>query len=118
MDKLIKELTKIKKINAIYFFGSTAKRTARNYSDVDVYIVAGKLTEKEREKTLSLASKKIDLTIFSDLPILMQYRIIKEGKLIYKKDKFNFLGFLRNTTVSYLDFRWVIEKQTKSILGV
>ena len=87
--KKIKKLDRKNKVGFIMLYGSQANGKATPLSDVDVAVYYDG-DEKERFKfRISLAgelSDRYDVHIFQDLPLYIRKDIIKEGKVIYKKD--------------------------------
>jgi predicted nucleotidyltransferase len=66
--------------------GSVAPGCARQFSYVDLCIVTKKNTmDAVRMELLSHGSKKIDVSIFSDLLVQIRFRTMKEGKILFFK---------------------------------
>lgn len=86
LPKIVQELRKIKEVEGIYLFGSAAKGRASPLSDIDICVVTGKITKKARAEILSLGSDTVDISLFHDLPVYIQFRIIKEGRPLYQKN--------------------------------
>jgi len=117
LDEAIKEIMK-NDIDAIYLFGSRATGKIKPTSDMDVCVIAKKDIPKEaKEAILSNSSKKIDMVMFWDLPYTIRYRILKEGKPLYVKDRLTLQRIKADTLRSYLDFRPVIRRHISRVLG-
>ncbi len=71
-----------------------------------------------KEEILSNSSKKIDLALFWDLPLSIRFRVINEGKLLYKKDALKLQRVKANTLKAYLDFQPIIYAYCYRILGI
>jgi predicted nucleotidyltransferase len=93
---LKKNLNQDKEILFAYLYGSYACNAVHPRSDIDiaVYLQPASIKEyikKEKELTSVLTAKlhldKIDLRILNTLPILLKYKVIKEGMPILIKDK-------------------------------
>ncbi len=88
------------------------------FSDIDICVITKRnIPKKVKEEILSNSSKKIDISIFWDLPPVMRFRIIKEGKLLYKKDDLKLQRIKIDTFKSYLDFQPIIKKHCYHIIG-
>ncbi len=75
----------------IYLYGSYAKGTQTNDSDIDLAIVAKKtISTRERivmETRLSnLLHRDVDLVVFAQASPLLQHQILKNGYLVYEAD--------------------------------
>jgi len=118
IDEIIDELKKNKKVEAICLFGSYVKGNVKPFSDIDICIITERNISKQvKEEILSNSSKKIDISIFWDLPPVMRFRVIKEGKLLYKKDDLKLQRIKIDTFKTYLDFRPIIKKHCSRIIG-
>ena len=81
---IVEELQARDAVLGLILFGSVARNCARPFSDVDLCIVTRKnIPEAVRMDLLSFGSRKIDVSIFSDLPIQIRFRIIKEGRILF-----------------------------------
>jgi predicted nucleotidyltransferase len=117
LDEAIKEIKK-KDIDAIYLFGSHATGKVKPTSDIDVCIIAKKDIPKEvKEAILSNSSKKIDIVIFWDLPYAIRFRLLKEGKPLYVKDRLTLQRIKTDTLRSYLNVRPMIRRHSSRVLG-
>lgn len=83
--KLYSYIINDKKITAVLLFGSMAR--GEKYRDTDICIILDKkydhlIMARKRVKYSSLATNKIDIQIFQQLPIYIRKRILKEGKIL------------------------------------
>nr|QNO43692.1 hypothetical protein FICJDHNH_00032 [Methanosarcinales archaeon ANME-2c ERB4]QNO43953.1 hypothetical protein AECFJODE_00006 [Methanosarcinales archaeon ANME-2c ERB4]QNO50651.1 hypothetical protein BCJHFGCD_00005 [Methanosarcinales archaeon ANME-2c ERB4] len=101
---------------SIHLFGSYARGREKPYSDIDICVIADK--HANRDEILSHSSKKIDLSIFHDLPLSMRFRVLKEGKLLFLRDDLKLHRIIVATIGSYLDFKPHILRRTERVLGV
>ena len=105
-------------VEAIYLFGSYAKGNAKPTSDIDICVLTGREIPKQvKEEILSNSSRGIDISIFWDLPPTIRFRVLKEGKLLYKKDEIGLQRIKVDTLKSYLDIQPRIKKYCVRILG-
>ena len=118
-DEIIDELTNNKKVEAIYLFGSYARGNIKHFSDIDICVVTERnISKGVKEEILSNSSKKIDISIFWDLPLSIRFRVIKEGKLLYKRDALKLQRVKVDTLKAYLDFQPIIKAYCYRILGI
>ena len=116
IDKIIEPFKRNKDVISIYLFGSYARGREKPFSDIDICVVADR--EANRDEILSHSSKKIDISIFHDLPLSMRFRVIKEGKLLFSRDGLKLHRTIVATIKSYLDFKPHIMRRTERVLGV
>jgi hypothetical protein len=64
-----------------------------------------------RMELLSHGSKKIDFSIFSDLPVQIRFRTMKEGKILFFKDPLALNRLQAATVREYPDFEPFIRRQ-------
>lgn len=108
---VVEELRAHDAVLGLILFGSVARGCVRPFSDVDLCIVTEKnTTDAVRMELLSYGSKKIDVSIFSDLPIQIRFRVIKEGKILFCKDSLALHRLQVATVREYLDFEPFIRK--------
>ena len=116
IDKIIEPLKKNRDVISIYLFGSYVRGREKPFSDIDVCVVAAKCAD--RDGILIHSSKKIDISIFCELPLTMRFRVIKEGKLLFSRDELKLHRIIVATIRSYLDFKPHIMRRTERVLGV
>ncbi len=118
IDGIVNELKKNKKVDAVYLFGSYAKGNAKPFSDIDICVITERgVSKKVKEEILSHSSKKIDISMFWELPLMIRFRVIKEGKLLYKKDEIKLQRVKVDTLKSYLDIQPMIKRHCSMALG-
>lgn len=117
LDRVIAEITK-HDVEAIYLFGSYATGKVKPTSDIDLCVITKKDIPKEaKEAILSNSSKKIDVVIFWDLPPVIRWRVLKEGKLLYKKNALTLHRIKIDALKTYLDIQPMIKRHCLRILG-
>ena len=116
IDRIIEPLRKNRDVISIYLFGSYARGREKPFSDIDICVIADR--DANRDEILSHSSKKIDISIFHDLPMSMRFRVIKEGKLLFSRDELKLHRTIVATIRSYLDFKPHIMRRTERVLGV
>lgn len=116
LQDLVKKLSKIKCVSCIFLFGSQVNGRARKDSDIDIAVLTNSCSEHELMKIMAYSSKNLDISIFSRLPIIIQFRVLKEGKILFCRDE----KYLHETRVitykKYLDFSAFINKFYKRII--
>ena len=116
IDKMVKTFKENRGVILIYLFGSYARGREKPFSDIDICVVADR--GANRDEILSHSSKKIDISIFHDLPLSMRFRVLKEGQLLFLRGDLKLHRIIVATIRSYLDFKPHILRRTERVLGV
>lgn len=116
MNEIKEELNKISDILvedfsplAIILFGSYARNTQNDESDIDIGIIANKLDKKiifyEKQKIEEMISKDIDLVNLTDENISegLRYEILMNGIVLYCLDSFKFDMYKLDMFREYLE---------------
>lgn len=82
-------------VAAAYIFGSTVSgRGWKKAPDIDVAVLFDNSMretliegERIREKLEKISGRKVDVVSLNDSPPLMKFEVIKNGKLLFEKDK-------------------------------
>ncbi len=119
LAELVSKVKKDKEILAVMIFGSFAR--GEKFEDVDICLVMGKnygLAKAGKMRTeLSSLSDKFDVHIFQQMPLYIRARILKEGKIIFyrNRDALYDLAFL--TIREFEDFKPIYQSQVEAVLN-
>lgn len=114
---LAEKISKDKDVVACYLFGSYAEGKQTPASDVDLAVLldvdfpAESYFEKKLDLlsivTLSLKTDEVDLIILNQAPLLLSYRILSRGKLLFERGdrKGQKVNFQVRTFDRYFDFK-------------
>ena len=110
----VEELRQYPYVNAVILFASYAKGRIKPLSDIDICVIAEKNMSIEQRVTITgLSSDKLDISIFWDLPLAIQFRVFKEGKVLFNRDWLTLHRARIKTVKEYLDFLPIIERRIK-----
>lgn len=115
LKSVIQRLKSARGIKIAILFGSQANGRARKDSDVDICIIGD--NEEAEMKALEYASEEIDISAFSRLPLYVQYRVFKNGRMIFNKDDKLLTKAKFWTITRYLDEKYWRDKFTKRVLS-
>lgn len=117
MEEIKEKLFEIQKILiekfqplAIILFGSFARGTQNDDSDIDIAIVTDNNDKKYlfsvKQELEAVTSKDIDLVNMADLNMSegFKYEILMNGKVLYCKDEYKFDMYKIDTCREFLDF--------------
>ncbi len=116
IEKLVKELKKIKEVEAIILFGSHAKKQAKPLSDIDIAVIVKKPSKKLETEIGSLYSKDIDIVLFHRLPLYIQFEVLKFGKPLFIRNEKFFEKIKFKVLKEYLEMSSSYERMKKLIL--
>lgn len=113
---IIEGLKQYPEVMAIILFGSYAKGTEKELSDIDIAVILKEWNKELEAEIGSMYSNQIDVVLFHRLPLHIQYEVFKYGKELFCRDE-NFLleckfKVLRN----YLEMSWMYERIKARVL--
>ncbi|ADT83606.1 type VII toxin-antitoxin system MntA family adenylyltransferase antitoxin [Thermococcus barophilus] len=118
IEEVVEELKLYPWIIAVYLFGSQATGKAKPYSDYDICVITEpKITKAQRREILSFSSRKIDISIFWDLPIYIRFRVLSEGKPLFVRDEKKLHRIKARAFKEYWDFKPLLERHLKRVLS-
>ena len=110
LSLIVKSIRKIKSTQAIYLFGSEARGEAGPLSDIDICVIAPHASEQEKNDIESCASPGVDVVLFEDIPLVIQVRIFREGKLLYAAHQRYVDDLAWRTLKEYFDYKPILKK--------
>jgi len=115
VPKIAADIGKIRGVKAVYLFGSHARGKVHALSDIDICVI-GHLNEKGRLDALKWASGNLDISFFGDLPLQIQFRVLKEGNPLVMNDS----KAVRSVTIAilreYLDYAAFIDSFYRRVI--
>lgn len=123
-EKKIIELAKKFHLRYIYLFGSQARGNIKPLSDYDFAVKFNNRKKnhlKERLRLMSaltdiLQEEKIDVIDIEDADLLLNFNIIKDGKMLYAKNKAEQVFDKFRVMQKYLDRQYYIDRHFKAAL--
>lgn len=113
IPEIAKEIAENKHVKAVYLFGSYASEKQHILSDIDICII----TKDDNEDVKYPATDNLDVSYFHRLPLIIQFRVLKEGKPLVVKDD-NFILKLKSRVLrEYIEFLPSINKFVRRTLG-
>ncbi|MEI6731284.1 MAG: nucleotidyltransferase domain-containing protein [archaeon] len=116
LNEILKELEKMGCVSSVFFFGSRSRGKARQDSDYDLAVITKDATIKEELKILGMGDETFNISVFSRLPLIIKFRVLKEGKLMFCKDKTYLYNTRYHIFKEYLDFQPFIHSFYRRVL--
>lgn len=112
LQKAAKQFDSMSEIQLVYLFGSAAEGLATPLSDIDVaYLDDGTKAPFDMEAKLEEiimkafpSASRIDLVPLKGAPVSMQYKVVRDGRLIYKRSDDLLADFVEFVVTRYLDY--------------
>jgi len=87
LNALIEKIKEFPAVLVIILFGSYAKETAKEISDVDIAVVVRNPDKHIEGEIGSLYSPNFDVVLFHRLPLHIQFEVLKQGKEVFCRDE-------------------------------
>ena len=125
IESLKKALQKEHEVLFSYLFGSLAYQNFTSKSDIDLAVYLDEKRCKDFfEKRLELITqisralkKDVDIVILNTASPFLRYVVLKEGKLIFEKDRGKRIDFELKSMNEYFDFKPILELYHKKLLA-
>ncbi len=121
IEKLASALSVKPEITFAYLFGSAAKGTAGNKSDVDIAVFLDPSIELNEEgfgyvsvlteELSALLGTRVDVVILNSAKIVLKFQVLKSGLLLHTKSNEARRTFHERTIREYLDFKPALKVQ-------
>lgn len=111
-DKLAFLFVNDKRIIAVYLFGSSVQGIVHQKSDIDLAILLDReksfslddILELEVKITTVLNTERFDLVIANNAPLILKFRIVSRGNLLYAANDVLRCDFEERVMQEYYDF--------------
>ena len=110
---------------AAYLFGSVARGQANNLSDVDIAVLLKPDLNPEAcvERQLQLmvalddvADREVQVTILNRTPPLLAYQVVRDGLLLYERNRLERIAFEVRTMKLYFDVKPMLDFYSRTLL--
>ena len=94
LNYVLLKLRSSRLVHSIILFGSKARGTEKEKSDIDICIIPKpdiEVTLKERISLNNSVPENIDISFINELPVYIRKRIFLEGKVLYTQDMYYIL---------------------------
>ena len=109
-----------------YLFGSQARWQANGLSDINIAVLLTGRPDKSQcfEARLKLMgdlmdilhANEVDVAILNQSPPVLSYRVLRDGVLLFCRDRDQMIAYRVRVINEYLDFKPVLERHTQAII--
>lgn len=109
-------------VAAVYLFGSRARGSHRQGSDVDLAVLyrtpvpptlAAQPFEQQAELS-RLLETSVDIVVMNTAPVDLIHRILRDGKLVFERDKSRRIAFEVKARNEYFDLMPVLRRYRRA----
>lgn len=121
VDRILARAKDDPEIVAVFLFGSQARGESAAGSDADVCL----MLEPSKRAVSDLSSKRLsylkesdaDIHIFSQLPVYIRHRVLKEGKVLLCRDEDLLYEIAFRTAQAFEDFKHIYYGYLEEVAG-
>lgn len=107
-DKIVNEIiSKLKSysfVHSIILFGSKARGTEKEKSDIDICVIPKpdlEISLKERICLNNSVPENVDISFMDELPVYIRKRVFLDGKVFYTQDMYYVLTLSKINDIEY-----------------
>ena len=116
LNYVLSKLSSLSFVGGIILFGSQINGKSRKDSDIDIAILTRNIDKNQEAKIMGFSSERVDILIFDKLPLVIKFRVIKEGKILFLKDEKLYHEIKYETIRKYLDFAGFINNFYRRVI--
>ncbi|MCX9082381.1 MAG: nucleotidyltransferase domain-containing protein [Candidatus Methanoperedens sp.] len=119
LNYVLPKLRSSRLVHSIILFGSKARGTEKEKSDIDICIIPKpdiEVTLKERISLNNSVSENIDISFIDELPVYIRKRIFLEGKVLYTEDMYYILTLSKINDMEYERFKRLNKEYHKHVM--
>ena len=114
-DELLNFFRKQTQILTVFIFGSHGTEYENKMSDIDFGILFENKISLMEELTIAgeiemIVEKEIDLVTLNKANVILKYKIVKTGEIIFERNKIITSDFKENLLKEYFDFGYKLKK--------
>ena len=120
LDRLLARIRTDPEILAVIRFGSQARGEASTESDLDVCLVLGDESRRDREADYRrlgyFADDRLHVSVFQQLPLHVRSRVLKEGTVQFVRDEDALYALAVRTARAFEAFRHIQRRYLDQVL--
>lgn len=119
LNEIILKLKRLGFVHSIILFGSKARGTEKDKSDIDICIIPEpdvEITLKERISLNNSMPENVDISFMDELPVHIRKRVFLEGKVLYTQDMYHVLTLSKINDIEYERYKRLTEEYHKHVM--
>jgi predicted nucleotidyltransferase len=119
LNEVILQLQSSRLVHSIILFGSKARDTEKENSDIDICVIPKpdvEITLKERISLNNSVPENIDISFIDELPVYIRKRIFLEGKVQYTQDMYHVLTLSKINDLEYERYKRLTGEYHKHVM--
>jgi predicted nucleotidyltransferase len=125
LTKILQEVfKKNEEVQFAYLYGSVAMRAQTLESDIDVAVYLKPMNindfvRTEEKLTIALIMRlhndRVDLRVLNALPFLMQYTVLRDGILIFRRNELERVDFETQVMIRFFDLKPYLDEYRRTL---
>ncbi len=119
LNEVILKLKSSKLVHSIILFGSKAKGTEKEKSDIDICVIPKpdfEITLKDRISLNNSVPENIDISFIDELPVYIRKRVFLEGRVLYTQDMYHVLTISKINDLEYERYKRLTREYHKHVM--
>ncbi len=119
INEVISKLKISRFVHSIILFGSKARGTEKEKSDIDICIISKPGIEiplKERISLNNSVPENVDISFMDELPVYIRKRIFLEGSVLYTQDMYYILTLSKINDIEYERYKKLMKEYHKHVM--
>ncbi|VVB93757.1 Nucleotidyltransferase domain protein [uncultured archaeon] len=119
INEVILKLKSFRLVHSIVLFGSKARGTEKEKSDIDICIIPKpdiEITLKERISLNNSVPENIDISFMDELPVYIRKRVFLEGRILYTQDMYHVLTLSKINDLEYERYKRLTDEYHKHVM--
>ncbi len=119
INEAILKLKNFRLVHSIILFGSKARGTEKEKSDIDICVIPKpdvEITLKERISLSNSVPENIDISFIDELPVNIRKRIFLEGRVLYTQDMYHVLTLSKINDLEYERYKRLTREYHKHVM--
>ncbi|MCZ7360744.1 MAG: nucleotidyltransferase domain-containing protein [Candidatus Methanoperedens sp.] len=119
INDVILKLKSFRFVHSIILFGSKARGTEKEKSDIDICVISKPDIEiplKERISLNNSVPENVDISFMDELPVYIRKRIFLEGRVLYTQDMYYILTLSKINDIEYERYKRLSKEYHKHVM--
>ncbi len=119
LNEALLKLKSSRLVHSIILFGSKARGTEKEKSDMDICIIPKpdiEVSLKERISINNSVPGNVDISFIDELPVYIRKRIFLEGKVLYTQDMYHILTLSKINDLEYERYKRLTGEYHKQVM--